>query len=251
MYSNKITLIKNFRGVYDLDISKGCSSGLKNNKKGCYYDCYAYRNSKRFCSNFKTVHREFKNQKHIISILNKIDNIDMPFIRIGVSGDPSENWDNLINILKIISYSNKPIVIITKHWKILTIKQLNILSKFNIFINTSISALDKTNLLKNRLVQYNRLKDFCKSILRIVSCDFNIYNLRGLYMSELQNELFLNENIIDTVFRPRLNNPFVKSEIINIKKIKFMNNYTYASMLNKNTFTGFCNECPDMCGLNI
>ena len=43
----------------------------------------------------------------------------------------------------------------------------------NIIINTSISALDNDYEIEYKLNQYNNLKKYCKSILRIVSCDFN------------------------------------------------------------------------------
>ena len=68
----------------------------------------------------------------------------------------------------------KQIVIITKHWNNLTSKQMKELSKFNICFNTSVSALDNKRQLTNSLKQYNKLKKYCKSILRIVSCDFNL-----------------------------------------------------------------------------
>ena len=117
-FSNNISLLKNFRGVYELDTSKGCYSGMLNNLKGCYNECYAYRYSKKWGYNFKnTVIRDFKDTKHIVEIVNNINKIDMPFIRIGVSGDPSENWEHTINICnKIYKHINKAIVIIKKHW---------------------------------------------------------------------------------------------------------------------------------------
>jgi len=39
--NDKITLTKNSRGVYDLDSTKGCYCGTKQNPNGCYGDCYA------------------------------------------------------------------------------------------------------------------------------------------------------------------------------------------------------------------
>ena len=55
-FKNKITLIKNSRGVYDLDTSKGCYSGILHNEKGCYNDCYAARYSKKYGYDFsKTI----------------------------------------------------------------------------------------------------------------------------------------------------------------------------------------------------
>ena len=66
----------------------------------------------------------------------------MPFIRICCSGDPSEDWEHTINIIKQIRdnsqltlfdiSSTKQIVIITRHWKQLTDFQLNEIKKYNI-----------------------------------------------------------------------------------------------------------------------
>ena len=39
-YKNIISLSKNGRGIWDLDTIKGCESGLLENDKGCYNDCY-------------------------------------------------------------------------------------------------------------------------------------------------------------------------------------------------------------------
>lgn len=250
-YSNKITLIKNSRGVYDLDTSKGCFSGMVNNYNGCYNECYAARQARQYGYNFnKTILREFENVKHVDKIRTEIYNIDMPFIRIGVTGDPSENWAHTLSIINLIS-GIKPIVLITKHWNKLTLNQLKQLYKFNLIINTSISALDNNILIKHRLEQYNRLKYYCNSVLRIVSCKFNLNNLTGLYLNDIQYKLFNNDNIIDNVLRVSLNNKLVKQNIIKIKSEKFLTKNKYFSKNNKNTFTGHCLYCPDMCGLYL
>ena len=94
-YKTEITLTNNGRGIWTLDPSIGCNSGLADNEKGCYNDCYAARYSKKYGYDFsKTVLRHFKDEKHIESIVRKINKVDMPFIRMGTSGDPSENWEH-------------------------------------------------------------------------------------------------------------------------------------------------------------
>jgi len=261
-YKNIISLSKNERGIWDLDTIKGCESGLIENPNGCYNDCYAYKTAKRYGINFgKSIERYFENELHKQSIVRQIEKIDMPFIRIGCAGDPSENWQHTINIIKQIRESSqlslfdisskKQIVIITRHWKILTDIQLNEVLKYNICINTSISALDNDYLINKSIEQYNRLKPFCKSVLRIVSCDFNENNLIGKQMAEVQRKLFKNDLIIDTVFRPSKNNIFVKDGIINVSKMGFMKSKALVSKFNKKTFLGKCNSCLEMCGLNV
>jgi hypothetical protein len=262
VYKDTISLSKNERGIWDLDTIKGCESGLLENDKGCYNDCYAFKTAKRYGIDFsKSIERNFENEAHKQSIIRQIEKIDMPFIRIGCAGDPSENWEHTIKIIKQIKESSqlslfdisskKQIVIITRHWKKLTDEQLIELSKYNICINTSVSALDNEQLIKNSLDEYNRLKPYCKSVLRIVSCDFNEYNKTGKIMSEIQRKLFKNELTIDTVFRPSKNNEFVKNEIINVKKMSFMKSKQLISKYNKKAFIGKCNSCLEMCGLNV
>lgn len=261
-YKNIISLSKNERGIWDLDTIKGCKSGLLENKNGCYNDCYAYKTAKRYGIDFsKSINRDFKNETHRKLIVKQIEKIDMPFIRIGCAGDPSEDWNHTISIINKIRNdsqlslfdisSKKQIVIITRHWNLLTDNQLNELSKYNICINTSVSALDRNELIKTSLEQYNRLKPYCKSILRVITCDFNTDNKIGLIMSETQRKLLKNENVIDTVFRPNSKNEFIINGIIKVKKMGFMKSKALVSKFNKKAFLGKCENCLEMCGINL
>lgn len=261
-YKNIISLSKNERGIWDLDTIKGCESGLLENSKGCYNDCYALKTAKRYGIDFsKSIERHFLNESHRLQIVRQIEKIDMDFIRIGCTGDPSENWEHTINIIKQIRESSqlslfdisskKQIVIITRHWKTLTDLQLKEIKKYNICINTSISALDNKKLIDNSLKEYNRLKPYCKSVLRVVTADFNTENKKGYKMSLIQNELMKNENIIDTVFRPSSKNEFVLNNIIKVKKMGFMKSKALVSKFNKKAFLGKCENCLEMCGLTI
>ena len=60
-YSNKISLTKNDRGIYSLDTTIGCYSGVKDNSKGCYNDCYSAKSAKLYGYDFsKTILRDFE-----------------------------------------------------------------------------------------------------------------------------------------------------------------------------------------------
>ena len=259
-YTNKITLSKNARGIYSLDPSMGCYSGMQHNNKGCYNDCYAARYSKKYGYDFsKTTLRYFENESHKHRIIKQINRIDMPFIRMGTSGDPSENWEHTLNICKIISTKyqlslfeqpNKEIVIITKHWNILSDKQLEELSNYNICINTSVSVLDAKDLLIKGLNEYKRLKPYCKSVLRVVSCDFNLENETGRKLANIQKDIFDKYDVLDTVFRVSKKNEYVVNGIIKIKETKFLSKKCYVSKYNKKTYFGKCKNCLEMCGLN-
>lgn len=251
-YSNIISLTKNSRGIYSLDTSIGCFSGMNNEKNGCYNDCYAAKSAKLYGYDFnKTVLRYFESEKHRRLILNRINNVKLDFIRIGTSGDPSENWEHTISILKKIDKCNKQIVIITKHWKNLTQEQLEYLSTINVCINTSVSALDKKELLENSINQYNILKKYCKSILRVVSCNFNLDNDIGKKLNKIQLDLFKNENTLDTVLRLNKNNNLVKDGIVNVQYTTFLGKKSLVSKYDKKTYFGKCSTCKEMCGVNI
>lgn len=250
-YSNKISLIQNSRGIYCIDPTMGCETGMKN-VGGCYNDCYAARSAKTYGYDFgKTVLRYFENRKHKQEIIRQISKVKLDFVRIGCSGDPSENWEHCIAIIKIIAGANKELVIITKHWTALSDEQLNYLKTINVCINTSVSALDEPKQLQKCVEQYQRIKPFCKSVLRIVSCDFNLENETGKYLSEIQHQLFKNTETIDTVFRPSKKNPLVTSGVINIATGNFNGHKTVMSKFNKKTFIGKCGNCREMCGLNV
>jgi hypothetical protein len=260
-YKTTISLSKNGRGIWDLDTVKGCASGVLENDKGCYGDCYALKTAKRYGIDFsKSIERHFENEAHRLQIVRQIEKIDMDFIRIGCAGDPSENWEHTINIIKQLKEnsqlslfdvsSKKKIVIITRHWNILTDLQLIELSKYNVCINTSVSALDNDKLIKVALTEYERLKPYCKSVLRVVSCDFNELNQKGKEMAENQRKLFKTKGFIDTVFRPSKNNPLVVDGIINVKKMGFMKSKILVSKFNKKAFLGKCENCLEMCGIN-
>lgn len=249
-YSNKITLTKNGRGIWTLDTIMGCKSGVLKDKKGCFSDCYAARNARIYGYDFsENILRDFEDEKHLKSIIKKINNLDFPFIRLGNSGDPSENWEHTICVLEKLKEVNKEFIIITRHWNELSINQLKRIKNLNICINTSISPIDE-DLHKN-IHQYELLKKYCKSILRCVSFNFNVKNKKGLNYSLIQNWIFNNYDVLDTVFRCSKSNPLYKDGIINIKETKFLGKKCYVSKNNPKTFFGKCDSCLEKCGLHL
>ena len=251
-YSSKIALNKNSRGIYSLDTSIGCASGMANEVGGCYNDCYAAKAAKLYGYDFsKTVLRYFESEKYRRLVVGQINKIKLDFVRIGSSGDPSENWEHTISILKAIKSCNKQIVIITRHWTNLTADQLAYFSSVNVCVNTSVSALDKPELRANCLAQYERLKPYCKSVLRVVSCDFNLENEIGHRLAKIQADLFKNDGTIDTILRVNKRNELVKNGVINVAETMFLGKIALVSKLNKSTYFGKCSTCHEMCGLNV
>lgn len=257
-YKPYISLSKNGRGIWDLDTTKGCNSGMSLNPNGCYNDCYAAKTAKRYGIDFsKTVLRTFKNESHKQLIINEIKKIDMPFIRIGCSGDPSENWQHTLDVIgslkdnqvNLFDFKAKKIVIITRHWQKLTDNQLIELKKYNVVINTTVSPLDNVKQIINSLNEYERLKPFCKSVLRVVTAKFNTENREGYIRDNLQKFITGKGFYINTVFRPSLNNRFVKENIIITKKEVFNGSKQLASKNNKKAYMGKCKTCKDGCGI--
>lgn len=262
VFKDRISLARNARGCYILDTVKGCSVCKSEKPKGCYDNCYAKAIADRYGIDFANiVNRDFERDKsqlslfgfddtsHVNQIVKKIRNIDMPFFRIGEMGDPSEDWDHTLSVCRDIAIAGKPIVIITKHWKTIPNTLLPLVN--GICINTSVSALDSESELSYRLVQFERLKPFCKSVLRVVTCDFNLENEEGYSRNNVQLALLAHGGVIETVFRPNNNNRLVTDGVIKVSKQKFLKGEVLASMRDKNTFMGFCDVCPDMCGVNL
>ncbi len=238
--------------MWGLDTVKGCKYGVKNHKNGCYGACYAYSVSRRYGYNFSdSTIRRFESESHMESILSQIKTIKSDFIRVGVMSDPSECWGHTIEICDKLKEAGKRIVLITKHWEKLPVYLYQKVKELGLIINTSVSALDSDNLIKHRLNEYNKLKQICTSVLRIVSCDFNLNSVFGIVCNNIQESLFNNKNVIDTVLRVPDNHYLVINGTIRIEKKKFLSSNTTASMKNKNTHFGHCFDCPEMCGVNF
>lgn len=249
-YSKKITLTKNGRGIWTIDPIMGCKSGIEKNCKGCFSDCYAARNARIYGYDFtENVLRDFEDEKHLQSIIRKANKLDFEFIRMGNSGDPSENWEHTLSILEKLKPVKKEIVIITRHWNKLNLEQLKRISKLNVCINTSISPIDED--LHQNIEQYEILKGFCKSVLRCVSFNFNTKNKKGMDYEDTQSWIFNNYDVLDTVFRCSKSNPLYKEGIINIKETKFLGDKCYVSKKNPKTYFGGCENCLEKCGVKM
>jgi len=257
IYKSIITLNRNNRGCYILDTVKGCSYA-RLNPSGCYGNCYAANIARRYGFDFgnpvkryfieddqQLYFNGFNDIKHESSIIRQIKNIDMSFVRIGEMGEPSEYWEHTLDICSHILVARKKVVIVTKHFKTIPNKLLYKLNK-DIIINTSISALDSKKQIKHRLEQYNRLKPYCKSVLRVVTANFKIK-----HFDKIQSELLDNENIIETIFRPDPKSDLVVDGVIGIRKRMFLKGEIWASSRIKDAYFGYCKDCKEMCGVNL
>ena len=245
-----LTLARNSRGCYILDTVKGCSV-VNTRRGGCYGECYASNIAKRYRLDFgNPVCRKPESTEHMDAVLQQIRRADMPFIRIGEMGDPSENWEHTLGLVAYIKdRTDKAIVIITKHWKPIPDSLLPIVS--GICINTSVSALDAPGEIAYRLGQFERLKKHCTSVLRIVSAKFNPENEEGRERAKVQDSLFVMGGVgaLDTVFRPSAGNDFLARGVILAEKRKFLGTEMLASVYREDAYFGYCDKCPDLCGV--
>lgn len=247
VFGSELTLARNSRGCYILDTVKGCSI-VNSRQGGCYGECYAANIAKRYRWEFgDPVSRKFQDEKSKTSLIRQIQKATMPFIRIGEMGDPSEDWENTLSIASQISGYGKQIVIITKHWKPIPRHLLPLL--FGVTVNTSISALDSRGEVAYRIAQFQKLKKWCNSVLRVVSCRFNESSYEGRQRAEIQDLLFTH-NPIDTVFRPSAKNEFIERGVIHVEPRKFLGTVMLASVRDKAAHFGDCESCPDQCGIN-
>ncbi|MCP3683749.1 MAG: hypothetical protein GY861_13780 [bacterium] len=250
-FKEVITLDKNARGCWCLDPLKGCSNKLNKynsmlgfelqGNRGCYGICYANRIASGYGYDFsKIVKRNFIDDNHFNKIAGQLK--DIPFVRLGVSCDPSDNWDHTIEIIEKIRPYIKNIVVITKHLTELTDIQCEKLK--GVCVNTSIAALDSQYDIDKRLFWYHKLKDYCNSVLRVCTADFN-----DAVLEEKQNTLLKNENVIDNILRFPESHELVQNGIINVKRYKFLDKECFASKHEENIYFGDCDNCPDMCGI--
>lgn len=250
-YAPWLTLEENRKGVLDLDITKGCSSGLALNKRGCYGLCYAAREAHTRGFNFsKTVVRKFHSQSHYEKTIREIRKSRSRFVRIGTSGDPSEAWDGVKILCRLLIPSGKPAVIVTKHWFTASDEILRDLIKSGTYLNTSISALDTEAQREYRLEQYyryTRLGGY--SVLRVVTVNADSRHSTGEKIKRIQDDLLSRPHVIDDPLRAPRTYPLVKAKIIRLTRDKNSGGSQLVSLHRPDIWTDTCYNCPDQCGL--
>lgn len=249
-YSNLLTVDINSKGVLDVDTVKGCSAGMAARPgTGCYGGCYAANIAKFRGINFaQSVTRLVKSKAQAREIERKVSAAPHGFFRIGTMGDPCHAWEETVSVVEWLSEFARP-VIITKHWRIASDEQLKRLANCNTVLNTSVSALDTAAELKLRRREFFRFKLLGgHSVARVVSCDFNAGTEEGARMKKIQDELFALTPTLDNPLRVPRSHPLVTAGIINLSVVKDLETERTISLVNKATYIGHCNACPDVCG---
>lgn len=247
-YRGELTASVNAKGVIDVDTVKGCQDGMAAYPhRGCYSLCYAQRIAVMRGFNFKkSVVRQVKGVSQLREIVKAVKKSGLNFLRIGTMGDPSFNWDVTLSHASLFARSGLWVVVITKHWRTLTAKHLKALPT-NLIINTSISPLDTASERAHRLAQYERLKARARSILRVVTADFDVSNTKGKAFRVIQEDLLGRDKVIDNPLRVTESYPLAKAGILRVRKAGGQS----VSLHDDSVFLGKCQDCKELCGVGL
>jgi hypothetical protein len=262
-YKNTLTASVNRKGVLDIDTFKGCPEGIKScGKNGCYGLCYAAKTSTFYGYDFEAgSKRNISNTKQIKlfdiaglygskAIYNKVKNHNLAWFRIGTMGDPSHDWGITLEVCEWLCKLKTPIIV-SKFWNDIPGFMFESFKKCNVIFNISVSALDRQDQIKYRVLQYHRLKNFgIKSVLRIVTCKFGDTE-KGRELSIIQNRLRAEGIYIDNPLRIPIKDPRVVSGDIIVEHVVDMTAKQYVSIDYKNVYIGHCSKCPDQCGMTM
>jgi|TARA_Y100000034_G_scaffold131097_1_gene191059 hypothetical protein len=152
-----------------LDTVRGCPGGKTNKGQGCPWGCYAVDSMKRFHRLYEIpVSMELRPDL----LLKDLGNCPDDWIRIGINGDPGEDWELTINTCKLIHLSGKRPVVITRAWTPPTDEILQELADHDVILHVSICAMD-CGVMREKLLQllfdYDQLGT---SVMRLVTFEF-------------------------------------------------------------------------------
>lgn len=250
-YGDALTVEINQKGVLDIDVVKGCTSGIgAHGPKGCYQACYAATLAKSIGIDFsRAVVRTVRNNAQARQIERAVRAAPLGFFRIGTMGDPCHAWEETVETIEWLAPFATPVVI-TKHWRVASDEQFARLVRCGTVLNTSVSALDSEVHLFHRLAQIGRYSEMGGvSVARVVSCDFNREHPEGARMGVVQDSLFKLQPVIDNPLRCFMTHPLVVAGIIRLHKRRDLASERTISMApDSKTYVGHCSGCTDLCG---
>lgn len=259
-YKPHLTATENDKGVLDLDTVKGCTEGMRAHPDGgCYGACYAARIANYRGIDFgHSVVRYATSPGALRSLQRQVARSPLPFVRIGVMGDPSHDWPGTVRTARWVLKVGKPVVIITKWWRVPSEADVAAMAHSpapGVVVNTSVSALDSDAELEHRLAQHHRLqKARVHSYLRIISCDFDTTNTEGARLAARQAELLALDGgqvIRCDALRCPSTHPLVVAGVVRVAKHYDLNSEVSMSLHDEEgIYRGRCDLCPDRCGVH-
>lgn len=252
-YRPVLTFSENRKGVLDVDTVKGCTLGMRAYPNGgCYGECYAAKTATRYGIDFATsVSRQFCDLTHRATIVKMMLAIPGGWYRVGTAGDPCHDWTHTIAVLRELRWTKKIPVIITKHWRALTDKQIGDLIWLGAVVNTSTSGLDTDAETAHRVHQLERLRAAgIRSVCRVVTCEYGTSSWARA-AKEKQNYLLSLAPIIDNPLRARRSSPRVLNGDILVKREdRSLGGGKMVSLHLPSVYLGACKSCPDQCGID-
>jgi len=253
-YGNLLTVDINQKGVLDVDVVKGCTSGIAaHGERGCYQACYAATIAKFRGIDFsRAVVRTVQSKAQAIEIENAVKAAPLGFFRVGTMGDPCHAWEETVRTVEWLAPYAVPIII-TKHWRRASDQHFARLVECGAIINTSVSALDSNAHLSKRVFEIERYRAAGgASVARVVSCDFNTTDPVGAQMNGVQNRLMSLPMMIDNPLRVPSTHPLVRAGVIRIRKVKDLEASRNVSLpTNSKTYLGHCSGCVELCGAGM
>lgn len=252
-YKPLLTAVHNGKGVLDVDTVKGCKFGLLAYPDGgCYGECYANKIAKRYGIDFSVSVPRLFNKVNIYNVFRTVKEHYNYWYRVGVSGDPSYDWEHTVKVCEALKHTDKIPVIITKHWKVATDKQLERLQTLNAVINTSTSGMDSDNEIKHRVGQIQRIAGHgIKSVNRVVTCEYGNSEW-AINCKRKQDYLTSFVGYIDNPLRATNNNERVKNgDIILTKCDRSVGGGKFVSLHDSSIYLGTCYGCKEQCGVDL
>jgi hypothetical protein len=248
-----ITVSINKKGVLDVDTVKGCALGMGAYPQGgCYGECYANKIAVRYGRDFiNSISRKFLDREHIGTVTRLMNTFEQGWYRVGTHGDPCHDWQNTVVVCRALRHTKKVPVIITKHWVIMTDKQLEDLRWLSAVVNTSTSGMDSDAEIEHRVGQIKRLREHgIKCINRVVTCNYGNSEWARV-CREKQDYLLSLTPVIDNPLRASKNNPHVlNKDIFLTRKNESVGGGKMVSLHSAKAYLGTCKKCPDQCGVD-
>jgi len=112
--------------------------------------------------------------KLVEGLLRKdLRNLQQPWVRIGVNGEPSEDWPLTVRVCEICQEEGKRAVVIVRLWKLPTQEVLEKLKKASAILHVSLCALDAEPFRQARLEVLRKHRELGgKAVLRLVTFAF-------------------------------------------------------------------------------
>jgi len=258
--TNKISLSGNRKvDPNTLDISKGCI-GAQKRENGCYNACYACKMSKLANKDFSVPVPQILDE----SLLRKqLKTLKQNWVRIGVSGDPSSDWDTTVKVCQIVRESGRTPVVKTKCWTEPEQIHLKQMAVSNTIFQVSMSALDDEDESKRRSKALASYRDLLPgySVPMVNSLAFKPGELHTRQATDSELLLKFCGSILEVPIRLFKTNPIWKeldeSKYHHHESVisgKEDSQYTAGLVIN---LTGVypcntkCSECENQCMVNV